>query len=163
MPPRTRLANVALACLIGALSACGVGPNAEPTEIVETAPEPTITPEPAARDDRPRDVKSVAWVASFDNAVEQAKKAGMLVMIDFSTDWCGWCKRLDADTYTNHDVIKLTEQVVPVKLDAEKEGAPQAAKYLSDPGYPSIVFLDPRSGTVVGTISGYRPPEPFAE
>ncbi|MEO6812237.1 MAG: thioredoxin family protein [Isosphaeraceae bacterium] len=163
MPLPNRLVNVALACLLGTLSACGPGPSVEPEAAIETATEPTITPEPAAGDDKPRDVKTVAWVRSFADAVEQAKAAKMLVMIDFTTDWCGWCKRLDADTYTDHEVIKLTEQVVPVKLDAEKEGAPLVEKYLTEPGFPTIVFLDPRSSGVVGVIKGYLPPKPFAE
>jgi tetratricopeptide (TPR) repeat protein len=58
-------------------------------------------------------------------------------------------------------VIKLAGQLVPLKVDAEKEGAELAKKYKVQ-GYPTILFID-SAGEVWGTIGGYLPPAPFAE
>lgn len=63
-------------------------------------------------------------------------------------------------TYKDARVIRLAGQVVPVKLNAEKEGRVAAAKY-GVQGFPTILFLTGR-GEVVGKIGGFLPPEPFA-
>lgn len=55
----------------------------------------------------------------------------------------------------------MSEQVVPVKLNAEKEGRAAAKQYQVN-GFPTILFLTP-SGEVAGKIGGYMPPAPFAE
>jgi thiol-disulfide isomerase/thioredoxin len=126
---------------------------------------------PARADDKADKEKAgeIAWAKTFAAAVDQAKKDNKLVMVDFYTDWCGWCKKLDKDTYTDPTVIKLSRQLVAVKLDAEdkSEGQEQAQKYKVH-GYPTILFIDPaeantKAGGVVGKIGGYEPPEKFAE
>lgn len=58
-------------------------------------------------------------------------------------------------------MIKLAAQVVPLKVNAEKEGKDLAQKY-GVQGYPTILFLDPK-GTVVGKIGGYLPPAGFSD
>lgn len=52
-----------------------------------------------------------------------AKKQGKIVLVDAYTDWCGWCKRMDRDTYANKDVIgKINRSFVPIKFNPEKQG-----------------------------------------
>jgi tetratricopeptide (TPR) repeat protein len=57
-------------------------------------------------------------------------------------------------------VIQLSGQVVPIKLNAEKEGKAVAQKY-GVHGFPTILFID-TSGKVAGKIGGYMPPDAFA-
>ncbi|MEP0767598.1 MAG: thioredoxin fold domain-containing protein [Fimbriimonadia bacterium] len=103
----------------------------------------------------------IQWEKSFKPALEKAKKENKALMVDFYTDWCGWCKRLDADTYPAPAVVALSKRMVNIKIDAEKgEGVDLAKKY-DIHGYPTILFLD-GSGKVVGRIGGYMPAEPFA-
>jgi len=58
-------------------------------------------------------------------------------------------------------VIQLTEQFVPVKINAEKEGVAVAKKYKVD-GFPTILFIND-AGEVEGKIGGYMPPAGFSE
>ncbi len=58
-------------------------------------------------------------------------------------------------------MIKLAAQVVPVKVNAEKEGKELAKKY-GVKGYPTILFLD-GNGEIMGRIGGYLPPAGFAD
>jgi thioredoxin-related protein len=63
--------------------------------------------------------KEVNWV-SYDKGLEVAKKENKHLVVDFYTTWCGWCKRMDKDTYANSDVKKsLADNYVSVKLNAE--------------------------------------------
>jgi tetratricopeptide (TPR) repeat protein len=57
-------------------------------------------------------------------------------------------------------VVKLAAQLVPLKVDAEKEGKDLAAKYKVR-AYPTILFLD-ANGDIFSRVLGYLPPEPFA-
>src|SRR3989442_1072077 len=85
-------------------------------------------------------------------------------MIDFYTDWCGWCKRLDRDVYAKSKIQeKLSKYVVPVKLNPEKGGINYSlARKHGVHGYPTVVFLD-SDGKKVESIGGYVPAERFGE
>lgn len=103
----------------------------------------------------------IKWVKSLDVAMVQAKQSHKLIMADFYTDWCVWCKRLDADTYPDAKVVALSDQIIAVKVNAEKEGIAAAKKY-SVHGYPTILFLN-ETGEVEGKIGGYEPAPAFVE
>lgn len=61
----------------------------------------------------------VKWY-SFEEATELAKKKPKKIFIDVYTDWCGWCKKMDAETFTNPVIAKyLNDNFYPVKLDSE--------------------------------------------
>ncbi|APW59121.1 sigma-70 family RNA polymerase sigma factor [Paludisphaera borealis] len=113
---------------------------------------------------------AVHWARNFAAARKEAAKAGKLVMVDFSTQTCGWCKRLDADVFPKPAVVEAMRRFVPVKVDAEDgEGRPLVERYQAHiQGYPAILFLDPaiedaHDGRIVGKIPGYTPPLAFVE
>jgi len=64
---------------------------------------------------------SINWKKAYAGATAEAKASGKLIMIDFYTDWCGWCKKLDADTYPAPEVVKQADSFVSIKLNAEKD------------------------------------------
>jgi thioredoxin-like negative regulator of GroEL len=104
---------------------------------------------------------TISWSPTLDAALAQGRSQHKPVMVDFYTDWCGWCQKLDSDTYTDAAVANLANaSFVPVKVNAEKEGADAAAKYHVD-SYPTILFLNPDTGTVEHRISGYLDAGPF--
>lgn len=103
------------------------------------------------------------------------------VFVDVYTDWCGWCKRMDANTFSDPEVSRmLNADFYAVKLDAEQEGELEYAgkTYTFRPGgrrgvhglaaellggrlgYPSVVFLDEDSD-VIQSVPGYQEPEAF--
>ena len=104
--------------------------------------------------------QGVLWSKSFSAAKATAMGRHQLVMVDFYTDWCGWCKKLDSTTYEDKAFAQAAEKVVPVRVNAEKEGLIEARKY-GVSAYPTILFIDPSNGKVVSTISGYLPTGPF--
>lgn len=104
---------------------------------------------------------AISWRSSLPAAQSEAKKSHKLLMVDFYTSWCGYCKKLDAETYTDANIIRLSSQVVAVKVDAEHEGLALAQKYAVR-GFPTILFLN-ETGGVEGIIGGYLPPVGFAQ
>jgi thiol:disulfide interchange protein len=98
----------------------------------------------------------VNWENNFNQALEKAKTAKKLVMVDIYTDWCGWCKKLDRDVYTNTQVEQnLGKEFVSVKINPENgPNNAQLARQFGTRGYPHIVFTD-SAGKKVGEIRGY--------
>jgi thiol:disulfide interchange protein len=102
----------------------------------------------------------VTWLTSYDEAITAAKKNKQPVMIDFYADWCGWCKRLDSDTYVHKDVVMLAQDFVSLKLDADAE-KDLSSRY-KVVGLPTILFID-AGGNEIHRVVGYRPPEDFVK
>lgn len=102
---------------------------------------------------------AINWQEDFDKAMAEAKSTGKPVMVDFYTQWCTWCKKLDSDVYTDREVGCLAEQFVCAKIDADKN-RPLVVKYTIR-GYPTILFLNP-DGQTSKLVSGYLPAGQFA-
>src|SRR2546428_752443 len=102
------------------------------------------------------------WEHNYDDALQKAKKEKKLVMVDVYTDWCGWCKKLDKDVYSNADVkTKLAEKFVALKINPEKSRKnAELAQSFGTRGFPHIVFVD-AEGKKVSEILGYIPADQF--
>jgi thioredoxin-related protein len=96
---------------------------------------------------------------NLDQAIAVAKENETLVFVEFNTEWCSWCRRLEAETLTDDEVRRELEEMVALQLDAEKEGE-QAAERFDVESYPTMIFLHP-SGEEVERIVGYLPPDKF--
>jgi thioredoxin-related protein len=71
---------------------------------------------PAAPAEAPPAIK---WV-ELDAGLDAAQASGKHIMIDVYTDWCGYCKKLDAETYSQAGVRQiLAESYVSVKLKGD--------------------------------------------
>jgi thiol:disulfide interchange protein len=101
------------------------------------------------------------WEPSMSAALARASADRKPVMIDFYTDWCGWCKRLDRTTLADARVQRALERFVVVKLNAEKDGSPEADRF-GVRGYPTVVFLD-AAGKEIGRIPGYIEADGFLQ
>ena len=67
----------------------------------------------------PSEGDGLKWYA-WNEGYPLAQKKKKIVLVDAYTDWCGWCKKMDRDTYTNAEVIrKLNEHFVVIKFNPE--------------------------------------------
>lgn len=102
---------------------------------------------------------SIAWRTNFASATAEAQKTNKPLLVDFYTSWCGWCKQLDSETYTDARVVALSKSFVCVKLDAEKDRKTTARYKVT--GYPTIVFLNSQTKEL-SRIVGFRDAKAFA-
>lgn len=99
----------------------------------------------------------------FENAMELNKKEKKKVLVDMYTSWCGWCKVMDRQTFTDPEVVDyLNEHFILIKFNAETKepvefkGQTYQFKPMGRRGanglaiqmlngrlaYPSLVYLD---------------------
>lgn len=80
---------------------------------------------------------------SFEQALAKAKKENKLVFMDAYTVWCGPCKYLSKNVFTNDTVGRFfNENFICVKMDMEKgEGVELAEKY-DVHSYPTLLYIN---------------------
>lgn len=98
---------------------------------------------------------------SWQSLLDQAKASNKLIMVDCYTTWCGPCKKMDAEVFTDQKVGKFyNKSFINAKFDMEKGEGLDIAKQYEIRNYPSIIFVD-GEGTLVHKGVGFRPSEKF--
>jgi thioredoxin-related protein len=68
------------------------------------------------------EANEIHWITSIDELQAKMREKPKKVIVDMYTGWCGWCKRMDAVTYTNPSLIKyVNNNFYAVKFDAERQ------------------------------------------
>ena len=125
-----------------------------------------------------KEVEATKWM-SLDEAAKNLKAQKRPVLIDLYTDWCGWCKVMDRETYANKNVSKyLAEKYYPIKVNAESKQkitwnnriysfnpaykTNEFAIFLTRGklSYPTTVII-PADGSEPQAIPGYLKPKEF--
>ena len=128
--------------------------------------------------------QDINWI-SWEEAVELSKTDAKpkKIFVDVYTDWCGWCKKMDQNTFQNPEVSKyMQDNFYMVKMDAEgkdpivyqgktfkyvpsgRRGYHELAAALlqGKMSYPTVVFLD-ESLNMLSPVPGYQQVEPFMQ
>ena len=100
---------------------------------------------------------------SWDDIIALAKKSNKYIFLDAYTDWCGWCKVMDKETFTNKEVIEfMNANFIATKIEMETgEGMKLAMKYRVR-GFPTQLFFNPE-GKLVYKSLGYSKPDVFID
>jgi len=119
--------------------------------------------------------QEINWL-TIEEAEEANKNEPRKILIDVYTDWCGWCKKMDATTFKDKETVAyLNQKFYCVKLDGEEKNTltfqgvefnfinqgrrgyhELAAGFLQGKmSYPSLVFLD-EDFVVLQVIKGFR-------
>jgi thioredoxin-related protein len=103
------------------------------------------------------------------------QKTGKIILVDAYTDWCGWCKKMDRDTYTNQKIISiLNKDFIIIKfnpeikdvtydLDGQKVSGRELFTQLTQgksTGFPTTYFIEPNKKQIQ-IAAGYLGPEDF--
>lgn len=109
-----------------------------------------------------------AQTTFFDGTLQEAfavaQKENKYLFIDCYTDWCGWCKVADKNTFPDLEVAELLNgNFISVKVDMERgKGVELAMKYRVM-GFPSYLMFAP-DGTYAHKMTGYfEKPSEFVE
>jgi thioredoxin-related protein len=119
---------------------------------------------------------------TFEEATKLNSKHPKKIFLDMYTDWCGWCKRLDAVTFVHPEIVKyVNKNFYAVKFNAERKDVISykgknytntnpnqfqhphdlAALFLQNKfSYPTMVFLDEKMNEIA-PVPGYMKPKEF--
>ena len=125
--------------------------------------------------------QEINWI-TMDQALAAQKKNPKKIIVDVYADWCGPCKMMDRNTFTNKDVIKyINDNFYAVKFNAEgteevningqkltnpaynparrgRNATHQFVTALQVRGYPSMVYFTEK-GEVIQAVPGYQSPQ----
>jgi thioredoxin-related protein len=118
------------------------------------------------------EVDEIQWL-TLEEAFVRNQKEPRRIFVDVYTDWCGWCKRMDKDTFGNKQVAQyVNEKYYAVKLNAESDRRfslgqaemteRQVARQFGVSGYPTVVFIYEDFRTIEA-VPGYHKPDKFIE
>lgn len=119
--------------------------------------------------------QEINWL-TWEEAARANEKQPRKLFVDLYTDWCGWCKRMDATTFKEPAIVEmLNKSFYAIKLNAEqkesimwngeefkwfpggRDGVHKLAYDLVDGqlSYPTYVLLDPQFSRIL-ISPGYK-------
>lgn len=119
--------------------------------------------------------QAIQWL-SWEQGMKKSEKDPKKFIVDLYTDWCGWCKKMDATTFQDPFIAQyVNENYIAIKFNAEQKEAIifRNVEYAFTKGarrgyhalaaqmtngqlrYPTIVFLD-ENAEVIQAIPGFQ-------
>lgn len=103
----------------------------------------------------------IPWQEYEAALIQSEAKAGKVVVLDFTAEWCLNCKALESSVLRTEEVVKLLNapHVSVVKADVTAKTAPgwKALAELGEVGIPLLVVMKKDTGEVVFKSNAYTP------
>lgn len=80
---------------------------------------------------------------TWEQALQKSKAENKPIFVDFSTSWCGWCKRLKRNAFSEKEVgAYFNSNFINMAIDAEKGEGPKLAQKYNVEGFPTLIVVD---------------------
>ena len=94
---------------------------------------------------------------SWNDLLEIAKAENTPIFVDAFAVWCGPCKRMDSQVFSQPEVGNFfNDNFINAKIDMEKGEGPAIGRRYGVSAYPTILFIAP-NGELLHKAVGYQP------
>ena len=100
----------------------------------------------------------IVWTNSYGGALKLAQEQKRHLLIDFYSDQCSWCLKLDRDVFQHPRGVERLKGLVCLKINVNRDARTAAAFQISS--IPRTVIIDPE-GRVSADRLGYQPLDEF--
>ncbi|MEZ4920517.1 MAG: thioredoxin family protein [Saprospiraceae bacterium] len=94
---------------------------------------------------------------SWAEAKAKAKAENKLIFVDAYTTWCGPCRWMASNTFTDSEVGAFyNKKFINVKMDMEKGEGPTLARQWKVRAYPTLLYFDADGNEVKRELGAKR-------
>lgn len=93
------------------------------------------------------------WLYDLTFAQKIAQSNNKLILIDFWATWCGPCKKMDQEVWSQSEIAAIKDNFIPVKIDVDNEKS--LAMEYNVRSIPMLILMDYK-GQVIHSYIGYN-------
>ncbi len=106
---------------------------------------------------QPATAGELRWQTDVRVGLQQSRASGKPMLIQFTADWCHYCRKMKSTTYADSSVTSYVDsKFIPVMLDADQHA--EIVKKLNLRGLPATVIVAPDL-TILNKLNGYQSAE----
>lgn len=96
----------------------------------------------------------VNWTTDVEGALRTANQSGQLILMKFTADWCGPCRKMEHETFGSPAVAStVNQQFVPILVNIDKHK--QLAQHLKIKSIPAIIVVSPQM-VILDRMDGFQ-------
>ncbi|MBI4126867.1 MAG: thioredoxin family protein [Deltaproteobacteria bacterium] len=92
---------------------------------------------------KPATSPELNWLDEWETAETQSKKTGTPLLIEFSTEWCPYCRYIDERIFPDPEVVTRLERFVRVRFDGDKGSVQPLMERFHIQGFPTFLVMAP--------------------
>ena len=105
--------------------------------------------------------KTIEWRTDYDTARKESADKGRPLFLEFHSDDCFHCRRLEAGPFKDPAVVAvLNERYVPLRVDAPR--SPKLTEALRIQAYPTMIIAA-ADGKILAFLEGYQDAAPLTD